>query len=256
MIGRIRRAIDRDGVFIFAVRQLDKGLRPLGVSLMSFTSHAGFRDNVVSGEMREQFDSIARHNLWNSSESISGAGSELKSTEIYRRKLSALIREAGFASMFDAPCGDLNWMSHVLSQVNIAYVGGDIAPSVIEANRKRFPDLEFVEFDITADVFPTADLWHCRDCFFHLSNELIWRALENFARSDCRYALLTTHSGVLRNVDMETGGWRYLDMTRKPFELPNPLRLLPDYRPGRDFPRHVGLWKAEQIREALAGRRG
>ena len=144
----------------------------------------------------------------------------------------------------------MNWMRLVLDEVDIAYTGGDISPYVIDLNRSRYPELAFEVFDISKDPFPKADLWHCRDCLFHLSNELIWRALANFAESDIDYALITTHRGILKNVDIETGGWRYLSLTRPPFNFPEPEVSLRDYRFG-EFPRFLGLWRRETIKRSL-----
>jgi hypothetical protein len=218
---------------------------------MSFTSQAGFRENVRNLDPRSQFDLIAQQNLWDSGESVSGLGSEMTMTEVYRGELVNLIRKRGFSSIFDAPCGDFNWMPAVLAETKIRYTGADIAPTLVERNRRRFPQYEFIEFDITRDDFPSVDVWQCRDCMFHLSDAMIWEALRNFARSGCGYALLTTYGGILRNVDIETGGWRYLDLTRPPFRLPRAEVMLRDYRLGRDFPRYLGLWRREAIAAAL-----
>ena len=143
-------------------------------------------------------------------------------------------------------------MPAVLAETKLSYTGADIAPTLIERNRRRFPQYEFLEFDITRDDFPTVDVWQCRDCMFHLSDSMIWDALRNFARSNCGYALLTTYRGILKNADTEPGGWRYLDLTRHPFRLPAPEVMLRDYRRGRDFPRFLGLWRREAIVGALA----
>ena len=249
---RLRKGIERDGPFILLIRQLEKLLRPLGISPMSFTSKAGFRENVRCADMKEQFDSIARENLWRSRESLSGLGSELAMTAVYRAELVSFLNRRQMKTMFDAPCGDFNWMPAVLARTNVGYIGGDIAPTLIERNRRMFPQHEFIEFDITRDDFPAADLWQCRDCLFHLSDELIWATLANFVRSKCEYALLTTYKGVLRNVDIEPGGWRYLDLTKRPFRLPRPEAMLRDYRIGRDFPRYLGLWHRKAVEAALA----
>lgn len=115
--------------------------------------------------------------------------------------------------MFDAPCGDLNWMPGVLAEVPLDYVGADISDAALDLARQRRPDLEYRLFDMCVDPFPEADVWQCRDTMFHLSFSDIWATLENAARADIRYALLTTHRArVLRNLDINTGGWRYLDL--------------------------------------------
>ena len=254
MLSRVSRILGRRGIAGTAIMAADRVTRPFGLSLISFTRLGAVPPLPDAAASRSKFDEIATGNLWGSSESLSGAGSEIARTERYRKSLVEFIRDRGFRSMFDAPCGDLNWMNLALEKMHVEYVGGDISPALVALNRERFPNLEFVEFDITADPFPAADVWHCRDCLFHLSYRDVDLALRNFAKSEIPYALITNHRGLIRNVDIETGGWRYIDLRRTPFNLPAPEAMLDDYAPG-DLPRYVGLWTREQVRRTLSGDR-
>lgn len=156
--------------------------------------------------------------------------------------------------MFDAPCGDLNWMRYVLDEVSIDYIGGDIAPSALEIARRNRPSTDLRLFDICRDKFPDAELWHCRDALFHLSYDDIWQALSNAAVSSARLALLTTHRGRwMRNVDIRTGDWRHLDLERPPFSFPKAIHYLSD-GDRTEFPRFVGVWSLGQLREVLAAK--
>lgn len=253
MLERVRRIVQRRGLAGSTIMVADRLVRPFGLSLISFTSLGAIEPPKAARSSRSRFDEIAVGNLWGSSESLSGGGSEVERTKAYRRALVELVKLRGFESMFDAPCGDMNWMPLALEEMRIDYVGGDISPSLIERNRTRFANLKFVEFDITKDRFPGADVWHCRDCLFHLSYREIDLALRNFLRSEIPYALITNHRGLIRNVDIESGGWRYLDLRRRPFELPPPEAMLPDYRFG-DLPRFVGLWSRQQIEHSVSAR--
>ncbi len=250
-MSRLRRVIERRGAVGTAIMVADRIVRPFGFSLISFTRLGALPPPPEAASAKDRFDQIATGNLWGSGESLSGAGSEITRTNHYRQELIDLINAERFGSIFDAPCGDLNWMHLVLKEVGVDYLGGDISPAIVERNREQYPDFKFVEFDITADTFPKADVWHCRDCLFHLSYRDIERALRNFAKSEIPYALLTTHSGLIRNSDVESGGWRYIDLRRPPFNLPAPRKWLSDYRFG-DLPRYVGLWSREQIERALS----
>lgn len=252
MLDRVAAILKRRGIVGSAIMAADRATRPFGLSLISFTRLGAVPPLPDSTASKSKFDAIATGNLWGSSESLSGAGSEILRTERYRGSLIQLVEERGFQSMFDAPCGDLNWMHLALEKMDVEYVGGDISPSLIEMNRKRFPELKFIEFDITGDPFPAADVWHCRDCLFHLSYKDVDLALRNFVKSDIPHVLITNHRGLIRNVDIETGGWRYIDLRRAPFNLPAPETMLDDYNPG-DLPRYVGLWTREQIAQALSG---
>ena len=251
MLSRVRSILKRRRIGELAVMALDRAVRPLGVALISFTRYAAVPAPRKDDASARRFDRIAADNLWGSAESLSGKGSEIRQSAPYRARLVRLIEKRNFRAMFDAPCGDLNWMRLVLEQCPIDYLGGDISTTVVELNRKRYPQLRFTRFDVTRDIFPAADVWHCRDCLFHLSNEDILLALRNFVSSDIPFALITNHHGMIRNVDIETGGWRYLDLMRAPFHLPRPLERLWDYRFG-DLPQLVGLWSRAQIEQAMA----
>ncbi|MEG3154953.1 class I SAM-dependent methyltransferase [Sphingomonas sp. RB1R13] len=200
------------------------------------------------------FDAIYQNNGWNSTESLSGPGSEVERTKAYRRELEQCLNCLDTKTLFDAPCGDLNWILPVVGER--AYIGGDIASSLIADLQKTHPDLDLRVFDICTDEFPACDVWHCRDCLFHLPFDDIWKALQNYIDSGIPYALLTTHRSraLHRNVDVRAGGWRYLDLEMAPFSLVRPRAYLRDFRPLFDFPRYVGLWSREQIGRALTQR--
>lgn len=203
----------------------------------------------------DSFERIYQDNFWGSATSRSGVGSELAATKHYRTALAALMQQRGFTSLFDAPCGDLHWMPHLLATLpQLAYQGGDISASLVADLQQRHPNLSLRAFDICVDAFPKVDVWHCRDCLFHLPNAQIRKALENFVASEIPYALLTTHRArwLHRNLDIAGVGFRFLDLERAPFHFPAPLASLPDYHRGVDFPRYVGLWSRGMIEEALA----
>lgn len=201
----------------------------------------------LSSDTQSVFNAIHDSNYWGSTESLSGGGSEVLRTAEYRRQLVDAIKHFGIRSIFDAPCGDLNWMRLVLDQVDVRYIGGDIADQALAAARQRRPDLDLRHFDVCSDPFPKADLWHCRDSLFHLSFYDIWRALRRMFESECTYAAITTHRArLLRNIDIETGGWRLLDMERSPWRFTKPLVYLKDYLPG-EFPRYVGIWRIADL---------
>ncbi len=212
-----------------------------------------FEYDLAASNSAGAFDTIYQENLWGSEDSRSGVGSELAATEQYRHGLQQLIVARGFQSMFDAPCGDLNWMPALLAVTPIAYQGGDISAAVVAAQTERHQGFQLRQFDICRDAFPQADVWHCRDCLFHLPFADIFKALNNFVASDIPYALLTTHHAWLlhRNLDLNGIGFRFLDLERAPISLPKPLAYIPDYKRGSDFPRYVGLWSRAMIQGAL-----
>jgi hypothetical protein len=205
------------------------------------------------------FKRIVDVNHWGNDESLSGDGSTLGYTYNLRHELARYVAASGIKSMFDAPCGDYNWMRAVEFPAAFSYIGGDIVLSLIEANRSRYEGdgRHFRAFDITVDPFPDVDLWFCRDCLFHLPTEAILAALRNFCRSRCRYLMTTTHLNVtnFKNCDIEAGGFRLLDLYIAPYRLPREvLYRIPDYV----FPypqRELCVWSRGQVSAAL-GERG
>jgi hypothetical protein len=192
--------------------------------------------NYGRHDHRAVFSKIFNDRHWGDEESVSGIGSRMAQTENIRRELPQIIAQYGIKRLFDAPCGDLNWIKPVLIQTNVDYIGGDIVPEVVEMARRNSPNPEyqFRVFDITKDDFPSADVWLCRDVLFHLSYANIWKALQNFARSDVEMMLVTTHTAVsLENYDIWTGDFRLLDLFKPPFSLPASIVLhrFPDYAP-------------------------
>jgi hypothetical protein len=216
------------------------GIKPFPVRFESSMPQAGSDPDTV-------FNAIYAANYWESEESKSGGGSELRATARYIPQLVNAIGDLGIRSIFDAPCGDLNWMHLVIDQTGIDYIGGDIAREALDIARARRPDLDLRRFDICTDEFPKADLWHCRDTFFHLSFSDIRRTLERAKAADIEYAAITTHRALfLENLDIKTGGFRLLDLQRPPFNFPRPLRYLRDY-PWGQFPQFVAIWRMRDI---------
>ena len=239
-----------NGVGLLARRFVNRIGRPFGINPFP----RAFPNPLSDGETSRQrvFEHFFATNFWGSDQSRSGLGSEKAFTERYRRELLVLLKKQGYASLFDSPCGDLNWMTDVIAATEIRYVGGDISSGVVEAVRQRHPELEVRVFDICEDTFPKVDVWHCRDCLFHLPFADIRKALANYVSSQIPYALLTTHKGRWhRNLNVTTGGFRYLDLERAPINLPRAVCYLKDYTPITDFPRYVGLWPREAVLSAL-----
>lgn len=200
------------------------------------------------------FDEIYQQNYWGSEESRSGVGSESLATSGYASRLLKLLTHYDLRRVFDAPCGDLNWMVHVIRRGQLQYIGGDISSAVIEDASRTYPDVDLRVFDIISSSFPDADVWHCRDCLFHLPFESIRKTIENYLDSSIPYAMLTSHRSWLlhKNLDVDFGGFRLLDLERAPLDFPAPVARVRDFAIGRDFPRYVGLWRRDQIARAAS----
>jgi hypothetical protein len=212
----------------------------------------------------EKFSLIYKKRLWfnavldsNSDKTPSGHGSTLSSTGTLRQGLEKFLIESRVKKFFDAPCGDFNWMRALHLPADCAYIGGDIVPELVaklqhrygrtaKAGPSQIASREFVNFDLTSDSFPEADIWLCKDCLQHLSNADIWLVLNNFRSSKVEIALITNYAGVSHNVDIQTGLYRPVDLTRAPFNLPAPWQILQD-APSDSDPRFIGIWRRADL---------
>jgi hypothetical protein len=213
----------------------------------------------MNTELEGVFDNIMALNRWGEGESRSGPGSTLLYTRNLRSQLEVFFKDFAVRSFFDAPCGDFNWMREV-DFTGIGYLGGDISRALIAHNGKAYAaaDRSFIDFDISVDKFPTADVWFCRDCFFHLPEASIFQALRNFCESDIKLLMMTNHINAtgFENADIEAGEFRLTDFYIEPYCLPRDVLFrIADYV--HPFPqREMCVWTREQVAAALAGRRG
>jgi hypothetical protein len=199
-----------------------------------------------NGDAKEIFTNIFRKNWWNNDESRSGWGAELKRTESIRSALPEFARRHALSSLLDAPCGDYHWMQYVQWPPAFRYVGADIVPDLITANRGSFPGVEFIELDILAGRFPDVDAWLARDLMIHFPDEAIWTTLGNFRESSIRYLLATTYPNAKENTDIKFGQVRHLNLCAPPFGLPPPHEILPE----DDDPvtgRVIGVWRRSDL---------
>jgi hypothetical protein len=199
------------------------------------------RDYLRPGHREDVFTRIYTGNLWGSDESVSGTGSTRASTAAISKQLPALWQRHGIRSMVDAPCGDCNWMSKIAPALD-TYVGVDIVPELIEANRRKYPSLRFECLDLTRIVLPAADAIFCRDCFQHLPTRLIVSALEHFKDSGARWVFLTTNENVRSYHDSVIGGSRPINLQLAPFNFPDPVEKIAEEGEGR----YLGLWRLDR----------
>lgn len=196
-------------------------------------------------DMKRVFSDIYRNNWWADPESVSGRGSTLARTEVIRRELPTLLESVGARSLLDAPCGDFNWMRYV-NLGDIMYIGADVVPELIERNRELESGAgrKFAVLNITRDRLPEVDVILCRDCFIHFSFRDIDAAIANFKKSNSIFLLATTHLSVRENADIETGGWRSVNLQLPPFNFPPPARLIME---DQELGKGLGMWKLGEL---------
>jgi hypothetical protein len=212
-----------------------------------FKKKSEFGSSLDSTEVfREAF----RSNLW-AGEARSGPGSTSDQTAGIAAALPVLCERLGVRRLLDLPCGDFSWMAGVRLG-DVSYIGGDLVPEIIEQNRRVHAraDRSFLQLDLTRSELPAADLLLCRDCLVHISNADIGAALVNVARSEIRWLLTTTFPAEPENVDIVTGDWRPIDLTKPPFDLPAPVEVLNEGCTEQDgvfSDKSLGLWSVSSV---------
>ena len=206
----------------------------------------------------ERFSKIYQSNYWIDNESKSGAGSNFESTKNIKFHLPILIKKFNIESIFDAPCGDFNWIDHVLRETNVDYIGSDIVEELILSNKKNFQNkkTKFSKLDITKDKLPKSDLMICRDCLFHLSYADIFSFFKNFLSSEIKYILVTSHLNKeynFRNKDIVSGDFRLLDIFSEPFNIQKEFIYEFDDRDSLEIKnfKQMYLFSTKKIRESL-----
>ena len=199
----------------------------------------------------ETFTTIFAENRWGDAESVSGSGSNRSNTKMVARSLLKAVARTGAKTLLDAPCGDLHWMKDVALPGD--YIGGEIVAELVTDLETKYggPRRRFVNLDIVSDPLPDADLWLCRHVLMHLSHADILEVLANFTRSRIGYILVDDYSFERRNRNIQTGGYRYVNLRRAPFNLPKPLAEYPNSVPP-NAPDYLSLWSREQVAAALA----
>jgi hypothetical protein len=216
----------------------------------------GFKDRR---RVERVFTEIYRAGAWGSRESVSGPGSTRARAADFLPELLAVVRDLGTATLLDAPCGDFNWAAPLAEAVEL-YLGVDVVPELVARNRERFesPRRRFLRKDILRDRLPACDTILCRDALVHFSRSEIFAALANFRRTGARFLVTTTFVGDRSNEEIETGGWRPLNLEREPFLLPPPLACVDErchHSGGIYADKRLGVWRLEEVPAGPSGRR-
>jgi hypothetical protein len=122
-------------------------------------------------------------------------------------------------------------------------LGADIVEPLIERANVDFarPGVAFIRRDIVCEPPPSAEAWLCREALFHLTLAEGASVVEQWRKSGIKWFLATTTPTVQQNTEVETGGWRKLNLELAPFHLGPPHVRLPDAAPA-DPDKIVGGW--------------
>jgi hypothetical protein len=208
-----------------------------------------------SASRESTFTKIVRDNAWEGAESVSGPGSDRDQTQVLVRELPGIFRSLQIESLLDVPCGDFHWMKNVDMGASLQYTGADIVPDLVVANQAHTsPSRTFIYADLLSGGLPRADLVFCRDCLVHFSIADIFKALQSICDSGAEY-LLTSHFGArTRNGDIVTGEWRPINLTKPPFNLPDPLQVVVEgctEQGGAYKDKALALWRVADIKRSI-----
>lgn len=215
--------------------------------LGAWRRHRGFKTvHLALANTSDRFRAIYQHGVWVHSEkqpALSGVGSERIATSRVREELPALLARLDCHRFLDIGCGDWNWMQEM--RLDCEYLGIDIVPEVIEANRQfERPGLSFSVADAIAGPLPSADVAFCREMLFHLSFGDAIAALSNI-RDAAKWLIATTDSRIWFNSDAATGDYRMINLCRPPFQLPRPFaQVIDDHNTAG---RVMGVWPTSAL---------
>jgi hypothetical protein len=210
--------------------------------------------NTLAGlrSRKQIFTNIYKTKSWDrEAPSKSGYGSSLEQTKILREELPIFITEWKIKTMLDIPCGDFFWLKETELPVT-DYIGADIVEALIRDNCAAYQTehRHFMVLDIVDDKVPLVDLIFCRDLFVHFSDSLIKQAVRNIKKSNSKYLLTTTYTRHSENQDINTGGWRPLNLEISPFRFPPALHIINEGCTewnGVYADKCLGLWKVENL---------
>jgi len=200
--------------------------------------------------MKSRFTHIYETNYWNKDHK-SGTGAHDNQTKIIREEIPNLISKYNIKSVFDCPCGDLNYIKNVFNFIP-SYTGGDIVQELIEQHKKTYLDQQFINLDICTDIIPENDLILCRDLLVHFKFSDIFAVVRNIKRSKCKYLLTTTFTNRTLNEDINQIGyeWRPLNLELPPFSFPEPLYIINENCTEANNlynDKSLGLWEIDRL---------
>lgn len=203
----------------------------------------------ISISSKEVFTKIYKTNYWNSSESVSGKGANSNQTTEIIKEINNIINDFNITKILDIPCGDFAWMQHI-NLSNISYIGADIVDDLIAKNKSKYSNITFKVLDLTKDTLPKSDLVLVRDCFVHLSYDEIRKSILNIKSSGSKFLLTTSFVESNSNFDINAGKWRNINLQKKPFNFPKPLKIINENCTEDTFEnkdKSLLLWKIDDL---------
>jgi hypothetical protein len=175
--------------------------------------------------LKNVFTNIYNKNLFGG-RCKSGFGSDPEHTEQITKELPKFINAYGIKTIIDAPCGEVQYMSEVLDQLNnYEYIGIDIVDDLINKNSEVFKFNKRMSWacrNIVESELPIGDFLICRDCLVHLDNtntKLVAAKFKNY-----KYVASTNFPGLETN----NGNWKPINLIIEPYNFGKPYEVIFD----------------------------
>lgn len=123
----------------------------------------------------------------------------------YRRIILSLVESLEFSNVLDIGCGEGSLLSDVRAlHSNVRVSGIDVSDSALALARRKLPDGEFWNLDITVrSLEQRFDLVLCSEVLEHLEDDV--RALEQIARMTAGHLIVSTVQGRMRRFEIAIG---------------------------------------------------
>lgn len=186
----------------------------------------------IDSALAAKFEEIYKTNMWGSSESHSGTGSEVGSTAAVRECLGQWIKKYQVHTLLDIPCGDGNWQRLIpgLNDAdNIQYYGFNISTSATQAAKVKnadMPNMQFGVFDLVNNIPMKGDMIIIKHLIQHLTLDQGLKVVENAKAAGIKWLAVTSDPKYNNTGCMDPGcWWPGPDAEKPPFSLGAPTEI-------------------------------
>jgi SAM-dependent methyltransferase len=207
----------------YGVLTLSNDIGSCEIALEDLSREAGtFLSNLNSKEVKSSevdkkiiFDEIYRLEKWGFQ---SGSGSDPEVAKVWIDTVNQILGWPSIKSVLDIGCGD--WRLGASYQMHGKdYLGMEVSQEALKICQKfESETVRFHQGDAELIDFPSADLILIKDVLQHLPTNSVLRIFDKIKES-CRVALICNDYDS-RNFDIESGGYRGLDLRGFPFNFP------------------------------------
>ena len=169
--------------------------------------------------MKNEFTKIYENGGWNGGKG-SGAGSRPKFNASYITFLEIFLRDNNIKSVIDFGCGDWQF-SRYIDWGNINYLGLDIVDSVIENNKKQFPEYSFISDTTVFPYLEGRELIIIKDVIMHWPNEEIISFLDKLITYNIKILLINVCDQAKNRRLKKIAGFSKIDYDKFPINQYN-----------------------------------